>query len=113
MGNSTFTRADRVYQKQDYAAAYRSGKRIETGNFAVIIRSNGHGRPRMGLSVSKRIAGAVKRNRIKRLVREFFRLHKSCFSTSNDYIFSVRRLPLSLNYQDIERELKDLFVKTC
>ena len=113
MENSTFRRADRVYQKQDYAAAYKSGKRIETSHFAIIIRSNGLGRPRMGISISRKIAGAVKRNRIKRLVRELFRLHKSCFSTSNDYIFSVRRLPPSLNYQDIERELKDLFVTTC
>lgn len=38
---------------------------------------NGAGRPRLGITVTRRVGGAVKRNRAKRLIREIFRRHKS------------------------------------
>lgn len=68
----------------------------------------------MGIGISKKIKGAVRRNRIKRLIREFFRLHKAHFPPSNDYIFSVQRLPLRLTYRDLEQELEGLpFNQAC
>ena len=45
--------------------------------FAIFVRPNGGPAARLGLSVAgKIIGGAVRRNRIKRLVRESFRLHQ-------------------------------------
>lgn len=114
MGGYKFRKADRVRRRQDYVAAYRMGKRIETQHFIILVHANNFGRPRMGIGISKKIKGAVRRNRIKRLIREFFRLHRSYFPPSNDYIFSVKRLPLRLTYRDIEQELKGLpFSRRC
>ncbi len=110
MGGYTFKKVDRVRRRQDYIAAYRSGKRTETEHFTVIVYPNSFGKPRMGVGISRKIKGAVRRNRIKRLLREFFRLHKSDFPPSNDYIFSVKKLPLRLTYRDIEQELESIFL---
>jgi ribonuclease P protein component len=56
---------------------YREARRSADGAFAVFARNNTCGFPRLGLSVAARVVGnAVRRNRIKRLVRESFRLHQ-------------------------------------
>jgi len=59
-------------------AVYARGRRIGDGFFAVTVTSNQAGAPRLGLAVAVRAAGgAVARNRIRRLIRESFRLHQA------------------------------------
>lgn len=45
---------------------------------------------RLGISVHRKTGGAVRRNRIKRLIREVFRLHRDLFPPSCDIVFTVR-----------------------
>ena len=56
---------------------YRDARRSADGSFAVFMRGNDGGIPRLGLSIAARVVGnAVRRNRIKRVIRESFRLHQ-------------------------------------
>jgi ribonuclease P protein component len=56
---------------------YRNARRSADGSFAIFTCNTGGRTPRLGLSIAARIVGnAVRRNRIKRLVRESFRLHQ-------------------------------------
>jgi ribonuclease P protein component len=51
------------------------------GCFTLLARNNDLGRPRLGLAISRKFAKtAVARNRIKRIVRESFRLHQAALS---------------------------------
>ncbi|MDR1457541.1 MAG: ribonuclease P protein component [Puniceicoccales bacterium] len=43
--------------------------------------------PRIGIVTSRKIGNAVTRNRIRRVVREVFRLNSQCFKQSHDYLF--------------------------
>ncbi len=73
----TFTAQQRLRRKSDFAAVHARGKRIADGYFAMIARANELPRPRLGLAVSVKTAGSsVERNRIRRLVREAFRLRQ-------------------------------------
>lgn len=45
---------------------------------------------RLGISVQKKTGNAVRRNRIKRLIRELFRLHPGLFPPCCDVVFAVR-----------------------
>jgi ribonuclease P protein component len=67
----------RIRRKSDFDAAYKRGRRFGNGFFGVTAVLNETGGPRLGLAVAVRIAGGgVQRNRIRRIIRESFRLHQ-------------------------------------
>jgi len=67
----------RLRRKSDFDAAYAGGRRFGNGFFGVTAFLNDKGWPRLGLAVAVRTAGGgVERNRIRRIIRESFRLHQ-------------------------------------
>jgi putative membrane protein insertion efficiency factor/ribonuclease P protein component len=62
----------------------------KTGSFLVLGRSNSLGFCRLGVTVTKKVGGAVQRNRLRRRVREFFRLNRSRWPAGLDLLFIVR-----------------------
>jgi ribonuclease P protein component len=76
-GRLTLPARLRLRRKRDFDAAYARGRRIGDGFFAVIATNNKLGAARLGLAVAVRVAGgAVGRNRIRRIIRESFRVHQ-------------------------------------
>lgn len=72
-----FTPAQRLHNKSDFDRVYKDARRFTDALFAVFVRPNDGSSARLGLSMAARlIGGAVRRNRIKRLVRESFRHHQ-------------------------------------
>ena len=70
-----FGAALRLRSKLQFDAIYASGRRIDDRFFAVRVKPNGLDHPRLGLAVAVKTAGSgVARNRLRRLVRESFRL---------------------------------------
>ena len=63
-------------KKSDYDNVYRHGKRVHGENFSLILLPNDLEHNRLGISIHGQLKGAVKRNRIKRIIREFFRLNR-------------------------------------
>ncbi|HET9863330.1 MAG TPA: ribonuclease P protein component [Steroidobacteraceae bacterium] len=65
----------RVRRKLEFDAIYAAGRRIDDRFFGLRIKPNGLACPRLGLAVAVKTAGgAVRRNRLRRLIRESFRL---------------------------------------
>lgn len=65
----------RLRSKLQFDAIYAGGRRIDDHFFALRVKANGLTHARVGLAVAVKTAGnAVKRNRLRRLVRESFRL---------------------------------------
>lgn len=67
----------RIRRKLDFIAIQSRGRRLANELFGVAIRDNRSETPRLGLAVSLKVAcTGVKRNRIRRAIRESFRLHQ-------------------------------------
>jgi ribonuclease P protein component len=69
------TRIDRLTRRADYLAA-NAGRRAPTPGFVLLVRQRGDDEPaiRLGITVSKKVGGAVVRNRMKRRFRELARI---------------------------------------
>ena len=90
MGRFAFSRAQRLRTNAEFARVYRLGRRLRGDNFALIVLPNGGEHSRLGISVQRKTGNAVRRNRIKRLVREAFRQNPSLLSTPSDLVCTVR-----------------------
>ncbi len=58
--------------------------------FSLIFCPNELGINRIGISIHRKLRGAVKRNRIKRIIRESFRLDRTEYPVCADIVFAVR-----------------------
>jgi ribonuclease P protein component len=102
---------ERLRQRKDFHLAFRYGSRRYTQHFTIVLRPNALQFSRLGVTVSKKVGNAVKRNRVKRYLREFFRLHKHKLPPSHDLVIIAKKNAATLAYHDIREELALLLVK--
>jgi ribonuclease P protein component len=72
-GDERFPRCNRLRLRADFAHVYAKRCRARSGPLVVYVAPNGLDRCRLGLSIGKRVGNAVRRNRVRRRLREAFR----------------------------------------
>lgn len=107
----TFGKDERLLRSEDFQNAKTKGKRRSTRSFTVWLAPNNLIKTRLGLAVSARCGGAPVRNRIKRLLREFFRLNKERIHASMDIFISVKSDQTIKAYSDVATELESVICK--
>lgn len=68
-----FGKASRLRLRREFLAVQDRGRRLSAREYAVLALDNDGRIPRLGVTVSSKVANAVMRNRVKRWVREAFR----------------------------------------
>ena len=85
-------RQSRIRKQAEYSACYERGRRYHTEHFLVFVRPRENGAcTRMGMAVSRKVGKAVTRNRVKRLLREFFRLHRALLPEHLDIVAVAKK----------------------
>jgi ribonuclease P protein component len=105
-----FPKSRRVRHRAEFSAVFDARVRQSRGPLTAYAIPTDRPTPRLGLSVGRRVGTAPRRNRIKRLLRETFRLMQHDFPRPYDLIIVVRpHEPLIL--AEYQRLLTALMVK--
>lgn len=104
--DSGFSKQDRLLRRSEFLTAQAHGRRVHTPHFVLILYDRGDGgRPRLGITASRKVGKAVQRNRIRRLIREVFRTNKPAFPAGHDCVVVVRENIPKLTFAQVREEL--------
>jgi ribonuclease P protein component len=110
MKSFSLPKEERILKHNDFIRRPLAVNKMVFPHFLVIMKPNKLGRTRLGLTVGKNKGGAVQRNRIKRLLREFFRRSKHKLPPSQDIIIVALKGSDPLTYRQVFEELNSLLV---
>lgn len=102
---------ERIKKNSQFRFIYSRGKSYSNDKLVLYIFRNKKNINRIGLSVSKKVGKSVLRNRIKRLIREGYRLNKNIYKRGYDLIFIARVGAKNANFKDIEKSVIYLMKK--
>lgn len=111
MGSFSLKKEERILKRAEFINLNLHGTRYYTENFVVILKQNNSNTTRLGITVSKRFGNSVKRNKIKRLIREFFRLNKQHIPKGYDIMIIALKESGNLNFLMVKEVLGDLLLK--
>jgi ribonuclease P protein component len=110
MSSFSFSKNERLLNPRDYVKLNRVGQREETAHFKIIFAENGLGISRLGITVGRKTGNSVVRNKVKRLIRECFRLHKAHFPQGYDILVAAKQGARHLDYWKVKEELGALIL---
>ncbi|WP_428073226.1 ribonuclease P protein component [Candidatus Avelusimicrobium aviculae] len=97
----------RLHLKKDFEAIIRNAYRLQGEGMVIWWRPSSYpgARTRLGIVVSRKLGGAVVRNRVKRLLRESFRLNREKLKPGTDLIVSPRSSEILADVHSAQRAL--------
>jgi ribonuclease P protein component len=96
----------RRMRRRDFLTSTSEGVRRSTQFFIAYAFDRRDGRAsRLGVTVTRKVGDAVRRNRIKRLAREWFRGRRREFGSCDLVLIAKRDFPRSLGLADVRRDL--------
>lgn len=92
-------------RNHEFQRLYHKGKSAASPYLALYCRKSRRGQNRLGFTVGKKVGCAVKRNRVRRRLREIYRLHEGDFRRGYDIVVVARHRAAQAEYARLEREL--------
>jgi len=97
-----------IRENSDFKRLYYKGKSEVRKRIVVYYRKNKLSFNRLGITVSPKVGNAVKRNRIRRLIKENYRLMPASF-LGYDIVIVARKSAAFSDYYAIKKDLYDIF----
>jgi ribonuclease P protein component len=113
-----FPRRLRLRRRREFLRVQRSGAKHHTRFFLVFVaptpseaapvEAGGLPGTRLGVTVTRKVGKAVKRNRIKRLVREVFRRERGALPAGLDMVWVAKRDAVGTTFEDVVHDMRTL-----
>lgn len=108
MKKEGFPKAIRIKKKKEWEEVVKKGKRFFGVNLSLLRLKTEEEKTKFGVGISSKIKGAVKRNRLKRLLREVIRKNKDKFSPGEKVIIIYRSKEVDISYQELLNDFMKL-----
>jgi len=102
----------KLRNNRDFRKVYDKGKSISNKYLVMFYIKNGLDYNRVGFSTTKKLGNAVIRNKVKRLIKESFRLNNDNLINGYDIVFLARIRATSASYEDMEKSIINLFKRS-
>ena len=96
-------------KNNEFRRLYAKGRSAVTPTLVVYARRNRSGENRVGFTVTVKLGHAVVRNRVRRRLREIYRLHEEALRRGMDIVVVARSRSTEVSYQRLERD----FLSAC
>jgi ribonuclease P protein component len=107
----TFPKTARVLRRAEFRRIYDTGVRLPGPLFVAFVKVRTEGEcARLGVTVPRAVGGSVDRSRIKRRLREAFRLRRERFG-AYDIVLNPRKAVLTAEFAEIERAMERVAVQ--
>jgi ribonuclease P protein component len=103
---SGLSRRERLSSPGQFRRVFQKGIRVDGPLFSLVAAPNDCGHDRLGLAASRRVGGAVARNRAKRRLRECFRRHKRSERPALDLVLMAKTEIVGCVQGELEREYR-------
>jgi len=101
-----FPKATRLLLRREFLFLQHRGKRRYSPHFVVISAPTQGERSRLGITTSRHFGKAVIRNRVRRMLREFFRIHQAEISPAQDILIIPKVGADTLSLRQVTEELE-------
>lgn len=107
----TFKKSDRILKRHEFLKISRFGQRIQNRQFIALYIKKSGGNTRLGITVTKKVGKAARRNRIKRFVREYFRKNRQKLPPGVKMNIIAKKEAVILDAGEIFSSLDNIFEK--
>ncbi|MEW5736228.1 MAG: ribonuclease P protein component [Thermodesulfobacteriota bacterium] len=104
----SFTPLHRIRKRSEYLRLSRRGRRQESAYFIGVVQQTSLPAPRLGVTVTRKVGPAWMRNRIKRVVREYFRQNRHRLARPHDVNVIAKRAAAGADNRLLSEDLEAL-----
>lgn len=107
-GRESFPRRERLTSPNEFRDVFEHGRKAVGKAFVCyVVRREGQGR-KLGMAVSRKVGGAITRNRVKRYIREFYRTSRDCLDEDTRIVVVARPGAGNLSFAECQDELRQV-----
>ena len=99
-------------KNHEFKRLYNKGKSVSSQLVVVYSRRNGRAANRLGITVSTKVGGAVDRNRVRRRLREIYRLNEDKLLPGFDIVIVARVRGKQASYKELEASVLSVFKRS-